>query len=76
MKFEIEDPVEAMAVLEAVTDHAMDWLIASAERGPKGDFAELRSKVLQRVATRIADTFIPEDPRRVILEDEIEFGLA
>jgi hypothetical protein len=54
---------------------AMNELIASAQRGPKGEDAEIRSKVLQRVASRIADEFIP-DPRRVILEDEIEFGIV
>lgn len=77
------DSVEAFVVLEAVQDHAMDWLIASAKKGPQGEYAEVRSKVLQRVATRIADVFIPEpvghddsDPRRRILEDEIEFGIA
>ena len=54
----------------------MDYLIASAKKGPAGEHAEVCSQVLQRVATRLADIFIPEDPRRDILEDEIEFGIA
>jgi hypothetical protein len=75
MRVEITDAVEAFLVMEAVQAAAMNELIASAQRGPKGEDAEIRSKVLQRVASRIADEFIP-DPRRVILEDEIEFGIV
>jgi hypothetical protein len=69
------DSVEAYLTLAAVQDRATEELIASARRGPEGEAAEIRSKVLQRVASRIADEFIP-DPRRVILEDEIEFGIV
>jgi hypothetical protein len=71
------DPVEAMATLEAVQREALNELIASAQHGPKGEHAELRSKVLQRVASRIADTLIPEpvDLRREDLIDEIALGL-
>jgi hypothetical protein len=69
------DTVEAYLTLEAVQREALNELIASAQRGPAGEAAEIRSKVLQRVASRIADEFIP-DPRRVILEDEIEFGIV
>jgi hypothetical protein len=75
MRVEITDAVEAFLVMEAVQAAAMNELIASAKRGPEGEAAEIRSKVLQRVASRIADEFIP-DPRRVILEDEIEFGIV
>ena len=71
------DAVEAMATLEAVQREALNELIASAQPGSKGEHAEVRSKVLQRVASRIADTFIPEpvDLRREDLIDEIALGL-
>jgi hypothetical protein len=75
------DAVEAMLTLEAVQREALNELIASARRGPKGEDAEIRSKVLQRVASRIADTFLPEpvsldEMRRQHRLDEAELGIA
>jgi hypothetical protein len=75
------DTVEAMLTLEAVQREALNELIASARRGPKGEDAEIRSKVLQRVASRIADTFLPEpvsldEMRRQHRLDEAELGIA
>jgi hypothetical protein len=75
------DAVEAMLTLEAVQREALNELIASARRGPKGEDAEIRSKVLQRVASRIADEFIPEpisldEMRRQHRLDEAELGIA
>ena len=75
------DAVEAMATLEAVQREALNELIASSQRGPEGENAEIRSKVLQRVASRIADEFIPEptslaEMRRQHRLDEAELGLA
>lgn len=70
------DAVEAMATLEAVQREALNELIASAQRGAEGEYAEIRSKVLQRVASRIADEFIPEDPRWEHRLEEAEVGLA
>lgn len=75
MKFEITDPVEAHLVLAAVSNARLDHLIGSAQRGVQGEYSDVCARVLGRVEARIVDTFIPEDPRRVILEDEIEFGL-
>jgi hypothetical protein len=69
------DPVEAYLTLAAVQDRATEELIASARRGPEGEAAEIRSKVLQRVASRIADTLIP-DPRWEHRLEEAELGLA
>jgi hypothetical protein len=81
MRVEITDAVEAFLVMEAVQAAAMNELIASAQRGPKGEDAEIRSKVLQRVASRIADTFLPEpvsldEMRRQHRLDEAELGIA
>jgi hypothetical protein len=75
------DSVEAYLTLAAVQDRATEELIASARRGPKGEDAEIRSKVLQRVASRIADTFLPEpvsldEMRRQHRLDEAELGIA
>jgi hypothetical protein len=75
------DAVEAMLTLEAVQREALNELIASAKHGPAGEAAEIRSKVLQRVASRIADTFLPEpisldEMRRQHRLDEAELGIA
>lgn len=78
-KFEITDSVEAYLVMEAVQSAALDELIASAAKGPAGEYAEVRSKVLQRVASRIAEAFIPEttvDLRWQHRLEEAELGLA
>lgn len=64
--FTITDPVEAHLVLQAVSNARLDSLIASAQRGVKGEYADVCAKVLGRVEARIVDTFIPEDPRRVL----------
>ena len=69
------DAVEAMATLEAVQREALNELIASSQRGPEGENAEIRSKVLQRVASRIADEFLEPDPRRVILAEQVELRI-
>ena len=69
------DAVEAMLTLEAVQREALNELIASSQRGPEGENAEIRSKVLQRVASRIADEFLEPDPRRVILAEQVELRI-
>lgn len=74
------DSVEAMLTLGAVQDAAMTEFIASAKRGPEGEAAEVRSKVLQRVASRLADTFLTEptlaEMRWENRREEAELGLA
>jgi hypothetical protein len=68
------DTHEAYLAMEAVQAAALTELFASAQKGPAGESAEVRSKVLQRVASRIADTFI--DPRHEHRLEEAELGLA
>lgn len=74
MKFDITDPVEAHLVMIAVQNAKLDYLIASAQPGERGEHADVCAKVLGRVEQRIVDTFIP-DLRREDAIAEIELGI-
>lgn len=70
------DAVEAHLILGPIGDAQIrETLTAARTAGPDQEAASIRASVLGRVASRIADELIPEDPRRVILREEIELGM-
>lgn len=76
IELELTEP-DARELLTAVNDAALSWrLHAATSDGMEAGYAEDRARGLQAVATRICDELIPEDPRRVILREEIELGLV
>lgn len=74
---EITDVLEAEVVLRAIADARLNHLIASSERGAKGEYADVCARILGRVEARFVDAMIPEpvDLRREDAIAEIELGI-
>lgn len=69
------DVQEAHLLLAAVGEARVTALIQSAGRGDAAEYADVRAKVLGRVATQIVDGMESEDPRLHILRQEAELGM-
>jgi len=78
MTITVKDPDTARSVLQAVEDQALMWLIeaATSTDPDQQSYAEWKAAGLSDVARQIVDELIPEDPRTVILREEIELGMV
>lgn len=70
------DSVEAHLILGPIGDAQISERLRAARlTGEAGEAAAIRADVLGRVAGRIVEGLMPEDPRDVILREEYELGM-
>lgn len=79
LELEAAEALFALAAIQsagAKAHHTRRMLIETSAPSDETAIAESSAQMYDRLETRITDQLYPEDPRRVLLREEIELGMV